>query len=119
MAIWSVASGEGTIEVQDVELTVYSSTLPGPLSDAVLYANRKAEVRFDGVMREDTASGAYVGVSQVLGDLPRIPPSGLENRVVELFVKNSRGQLDATHADSGKDAIAAKILYAPTYLGRI
>lgn len=102
-----------------VELRVYYSYSASALpEDAVLYSERSSEIRFDGCYREDTTSGAYVRVSEETGDLPRLPPSGLEGRPVELFLKNSRGELDGA-GDPGIDAIQAQVIYRPCYIGRI
>lgn len=108
------------IAVYTVTVTVYYSySETGVPDDAVLYSERTSEIRFDGGFREDTTTGAYVGVSQLLGDLPRLPPSGLEGRAVELLVKNTRGLLDPNVVDPGIDKISAVVKYRPCYIGRL
>jgi hypothetical protein len=72
-------------------------------------------VRTDGAYRAGTATGVYAPVSNVIGDLPRIPPSRLENRPVELFVKPTRGDLNQL-ADSGLDGFAVQVKYRPSFL---
>lgn len=83
--------------------------------DAVLHASQSAELRHDGMFREDSTGVAYGPVSHVTGDLPRLPPSGLENRPVELFLKASRGDLDEL-SDSGIDDVSARAFYRPSWL---
>lgn len=99
----------------------YSLEEGTPPVDAVLYANQVCEARFDGSYREnEEGSGieeSFVRVSEETGDLARLPPSGLEGVPIELFVKNSRGNLD--EPDSAIDVIGATVFYRPCYIGRI
>lgn len=103
----------------------YSLSLTSLPVDAVLYDDRQTAVTWQGAFREDTTSTAYARVSEETGDLCRLPPSGLEERPVQLFVKNSRGLLaspstnEAGEPDSGIDAIEAVVSYRPCYVGRI
>jgi hypothetical protein len=112
-------SGEPvTAAVIVVEVTVYYAFSASAVTqDAVLYADRETQLRTDGAFRESPATPSYAPVTECLGDLPRLPPSGLEGRLVELFVKNSRGEIN--DLDEGRDSIAAKVFYRPCYLGRI
>jgi hypothetical protein len=104
---------------EGVRVTVYYSYSAGGLpEDAILYSERHSEIRFDGCYREDTTTEAYVRVSEETGDLPRLPPSGLEGRPVEVFLKNSRGLLDGD-TDAAIDALQAQVIYRPCYIGRI
>lgn len=96
----------------------YSYSAGGITEDAILYSERAAEVRFDGAYRQDTTTDAYTRVSEETGDLPRLPPSGLEARPCELFVKNSRGTLNGA-PDPDIDKFRAQIQYRPCYIGRI
>lgn len=86
-----------------------------PALDAVLFASQSAELRTQGMFREDSTGTAYGPVSYITGDLPRLPPSGLEARSVELFLKASRGDLDQL-ADSGIDDISTQVYYRPSWL---
>ncbi len=86
-----------------------------PQQDAVLFPSQSAELRTEGMFREDPTGAAYGPVSHVVGDLPRIPPSGAEGRTVQFFLKQSRGDLD-TLPDVGVDDISARISYRPSYL---
>jgi hypothetical protein len=93
----------------------YDRFIAWPASfDATLFANRSAELRTEGMFRQDTTGTAY-GPAPHVGDLPRIPPSGLENRKVELFLKASRGDFDQI-ADSAIDDLSARVSYRPTWL---
>jgi hypothetical protein len=86
-----------------------------PQPDAVLHPNQSAELATDGMSRED-ASGVSGGpVSHVVGDLPRLPVSGLEERPVELFLKWSRGDFDQL-PDSGIDDGSAQVFYRASWL---
>lgn len=105
--------------------------------DAVLFANQAVELRTDGVRRQSTALGlaglsfaSWGTVSNKFGQLPRIPPSGLEGRAVEIFVKPSRGATGFSPAtylsfdaslhlgDAGIDTFTVQVFYRPTYLFR-
>lgn len=86
-----------------------------PTLDAVLFASQSAELRHDGMFREDSTGTAYGPVSHVTGDLPRLPPSGLENRTTEVLIKASRGDLEGL-PDAGIDNISARITYRPSWL---
>jgi hypothetical protein len=87
--------------------------------DSVIYGSRKGEVRYDGAVRQDTTSNSYVSVSQITGDLARLPPSNLENRTAQLFLKPSRGDLTPNQTDPGIDKIQAQVFYRPCYIGRL
>lgn len=86
-----------------------------PTLDAVLHPSQSAELRTDGMFREDSTGTAYGPVGQVLGDLPRLPPAGLEGRIVEVFLKGSRGDLGVL-PDNGIDDISARAFYRPSWL---
>lgn len=85
-----------------------------PSADAVLYASRSAQLTTDGIFRQDTSGTAYGPVTPI-GDLPRLPVSGLENRKVELYLKDTRGDLDQL-PDSGIDDMSARVFYRPCWL---
>jgi hypothetical protein len=120
------SEGAGETEIGGpVTITIYY-TFAGSavLADSVLFASRASELRFDGAYREDLTTASYVRMSEETGDLPRLPPSGMENRVCQLLVKQSRGLLPApggqpVEADPAIDKIQAQIFYRPCYLGRI
>jgi hypothetical protein len=106
-------SGDGTNVVERWYDNIVVAT-PGQAA-AVIYPNRSAQLRTDGMIRSDTAGSAYGPVSSVIGALPRIPPSGIENRKIELFLKASRGDLNQI-PDSGIDDISARVYYRPSWL---
>jgi hypothetical protein len=113
---------EGKYSLQTIRV-YYSFSASAVAEDAVIYSGRTAQVTSEGSYR--TATTSYACVSEETGDLPRLPPSGIENRPCQLFVKNSRGllpepgALTAGEADSGIDKIQAQIFYRPCYIGRI
>lgn len=90
----------------------YSST-----HDAVIYGHQSMVLRWDGVNRQASDGDSYAPV-QLIGDLPRIPPSGLEARECEMFLRPSRGDLD-TEPDAALDSYNVAVSYRPCYLGRI
>jgi hypothetical protein len=107
-----------TAYVDSITLVIYFTLSSGftIAQDAVVYANHAAEIRSEAMER--TQDGTVYGpISQVVGDLPRMVPSGVEGRAVELFVKPSRGDLD-TLADSGLDGFSVQVIYRPCYLAR-
>jgi hypothetical protein len=106
-----------TVQINVIQLQVFYTVGGGftVAQDAVVNASRIAELRTEGVFREDTASTAYVPVGDTTGDYPRIPPSGLEARAVELLVRPSRGNL-ASIEDNGIDGHTVAVTYRPSYL---
>ncbi len=118
-------NGEAQVTYPLTMRVFYSYSASAFSADGVLYANRVSEIRFDGAYREDTITSSYVRVSEETGDLPRIPPSGMENRECQLFLKNSRGLLpdpggsETGEEDAGIDKLQAVVSYRPCYVGRI
>ena len=87
-------------------------------ADALLVANLDAQLRTDGMYRKTAETyyqDFYGPVSRVIGDLPRIPPAGMENRTTEIFLKPSVGDLDQS-ADTAISRIWARVYYSPCYL---
>jgi hypothetical protein len=110
-------SQAAAMTVSSVTITVYYEyggfTV---LSDAVVYASQSTQLTTQGMFRTP-GSSVYGPVAQVTGDLPRLPPSGLETRPAQLFVKPSRGDLNDL-ADSGLDGLSVQVVYRPTWLSR-
>ena len=89
------------------------------VTDAVLPGPYPGEIRYDGAITYVSALSTYESMSFYIGDLARIPPSGMENRAVELFVKPSFGDLDnATRPDSRIDPFTVTVIYRPCWLSR-
>lgn len=86
--------------------------------DAVMYADQSAALRYDGCSRTDPTGSVYGPVSQVSGDLPRIPCSGMEGRSVQLFCKPSRGDLNVLPDSAPSDALTVTVSYRPSYIFR-
>lgn len=109
--------GNAVGKVSSVQIAVYYTLASGftIAQDAVIYADQTAELRTDGMFRTDPTGAVYGRASGVIGDLPRIPPSGMEGRPCELLVKPSRGDLD-TLEDGGLDDLTAQVIYRPCYL---
>lgn len=128
------AKGSGDIEVDVLyfqpldegagQLIAYESDLePGQTAPAVLYSNRTCLLSTTGMFTETSTAGGYMAMSQIYGDLPRIPVSLLEARPVELFLLATRGDFDMV-ADAGAAADTLQIkagdfTYRPSYLFRV
>ncbi len=126
VASWLTSFSSGSFAVDTVTIRVFYSIGATTITqDAVLYANRNSEIRGEGSYREDVTAAAYAQVSEQTGDLPRIPPSGMEQRPVQLLIKPSRGLLpepgsrSAGEADPAIDKLQAQVFYRPCYIGRI
>lgn len=106
--------------VDAIEVAVYYTIGSGfETEDAVVFDGQVAELRTEGMYRDDSAGSGHFGrVSAVIGDLPRIPPSGDEGRSVELFVRTSRGNLDDLPDAATADPLSVRVLYRPSYLFR-
>lgn len=91
----------------------FAAWVPSP--DAVLFSSQSAQLTTDGMYREDAGGTAYGPVSNVRGDLPRLPPEGLDSRTTQVFIKGSRGDLEQL-PDSGLDDISARVTYRPSWL---
>lgn len=91
----------------------FAAWVPDP--DAVLFPSQAAELRHDGVFRADSVGVGYGPVSYVVGDLPRLPPAGLEGRPAEVFLKASVGDFDQV-PDTSIGDLSAQVLYRPSYL---
>jgi hypothetical protein len=116
---WTCTSGSFNGFVDSLQITVYYTLSSGltVAQDAVIYASKTAELRTDGMFRSDSGGTIYAPVSQVIGDLPRVPPSGLESRPIQVFVKPTRGDLDQL-ADGGLDGLSVIPKVRPSYLFR-
>jgi hypothetical protein len=88
-------------------------TVPTP--DSAIFASQSAELSQRAILREDSTGTAYGPIADVTGDLPRLPPAGMDGRTTEVIVKASRGDLD-TSPDSAIDDISARAYYRPSWL---
>jgi hypothetical protein len=84
-------------------------------TEAVMYPSQSVQLTTEGMFREDSGGVAYGSVAKVIGDLPRIPPAGLEGSTVQFFIKGSRGDV-YTLPDSGIDNISARVSYRPSFI---
>jgi hypothetical protein len=117
---WSVAAGNaGSNQVDYMRLQVWYTLASGftVAQDAVIYANETLELRHDGMFRQGPSAGPYGPVSQVVGDLARIPPSGVEGRPVQIFIKPTRGD-GSVLPDDGLDGFTVQAIYRPAWIGR-
>lgn len=60
--------------------------------------------------------GPTFSASGALGDLPRVPVSGAEQRPTELLLKASRGDFTTSFIDDGIDDIVAQASYRPCWM---
>ena len=117
-AIAASGSGaSGVPSVYTIALHVYFTTAGGYTQalDAVVYADQMTELRTEGVFRQDPTGTVFAPVPSVVGDLPRIPPSGLEGRPVELLVKLSDGDLAAV-PETVDGSLGVQVLYRPSFI---
>ncbi len=114
-----IAVGTTLAEINYLQMIVWVTLASGltVAQDAVIYASKTAELRTDGMFRSDSGGTIYAPVSQFTGDLPRVPPSGLESRPIQVFLKPTRGDLDQL-ADSGLDSLSVIPKVRPSYLFR-
>lgn len=115
----SGSSAQALAGVNSIQVTVYYTLATGvPVAqDAVVYANATALLRDDGMWRYGPSNTVASPVPVVRGDLARIPPSGIEGRAVELFVKPTRGDADQL-PDSAIDGFTVTPIVRPCYLHR-
>jgi hypothetical protein len=86
-----------------------------PTPDAVIFQAQSAELRTDGTFRQTADGTGWGPTNPPTGDLLRMPPSGLEGRDVEFFLKASRGDFDQL-PDSADDGLQAQVFYRPSWL---
>ena len=86
-----------------------------PDINSVMFPNRSAELRSDGMYREAKDGGYYGPVSNTIGDFVRIPPATIEARPTEILLKPSAGDFDSL-PDTAISRISAQVRYRPTYL---
>jgi hypothetical protein len=89
-------------------------TAPPP-EPVVINAGKSVELRTEGHFRKASGGTGYDLINAAVGDLPRVPSSGVEGQPVELFVKPSRGDFDE-RADVAIDDISVQVFYRPSYL---
>jgi hypothetical protein len=88
--------------------------LQAVVDDAAVFADQVAELRTDGMFRATADGTAYGPTSPPIGDLPRIPVSGLEGRPVELSLLPSSGDLDTIPHDDDGD-LSVQVFYRPSW----
>ena len=88
-----------------------------PLADAVIFSGQSLEMRTEGIFREDSAGlGAYGPVSNVVGDMPRLPPATVDSRVCQFFINTSRGDFGQLQDATRTDDISVRAFYRPSWL---
>lgn len=87
-----------------------------PVRNAVLHGDGILELCHNGMFRRDSSGGTYSPVPHVVGDLPRLPPSGAEGQPVELVLLTSRGDFDQL-PDTGPDEdLSVAVHVRPTWI---
>jgi hypothetical protein len=86
-------------------------------TDAAVFGGASAALRYDGMYRADPSNVYYGPIAQVVGDLPRLPPSGVEGRPVELFLLLSEGDLKSK-PDLSLGSFTAQVTYRPVRIHR-
>ena len=87
-----------------------------PPSDAVIFSGQSVEIRNDGMFREDSTGAAYGPVTNVIGDLPRLPPTTIEARNCQFIVNTSRGDFDQLPDVERIDDTSVRVYYRPSWL---
>lgn len=124
VAIAASLEAETTVYVDAITVTIYytqNETAFEQATDAVLYENQTMELRTEGMWRQAYASSVYGPIAMPVGDLPRLPVSGMEGRPVELFLKPCRGRVNddpSSFFDVGNDTFTAQVYYRPCWLSR-
>lgn len=124
------AKGSGTLDIDQLlfqpldeaagQLIGYEASLePGQIAPAVIYAARDCLLSTNGMFTMTSGGDGYMSMSEVYGDLPRLPTSGLEARPIELFVRATRGDLDTQPDTNGaSDTVTVAVTVRPSYLFR-
>lgn len=110
--------GQGLVDSVLITVSYFLGTGFVEPTDAVIKADQQAEFRTDGMIRTDAAGAWSVDLGGVLGDLPRLPPSGLEGRPVELMLLASRGVLGTDKDSAVGDQRTIQVIYHPCFLSR-
>ena len=118
-ATYFTVGGNASHSIDYMQVTVYYTLASGftVVQDAVVYGSETLEIRYDAHYRQGPSSGPYGAVSQVTGDLARMPPSGMESRPCQIFIKPTRGDLN-TLADAGLDKFTVKPIHRPSWIFR-
>lgn len=85
-------------------------------SDAVLHAGRSAEIASDGFRRESSDSVGVYSALPLVGDLPRLPPAGLEGTPAELFVLLSQANFGQPVLGPDSGGATVQVFGRPCYL---
>jgi hypothetical protein len=86
--------------------------------DAVMFGSGSVYVQYNGHWRGSASGGAGVPVPRQVGDLPRVPPSGMEARPVEMVAIVTRGDLESVPDSAAADGVSLVPYYRPAYLTR-
>lgn len=108
---------KGTIDIVDQYAGSAACTLKyrsfsawEPTFDAVMFANNSARLTTKGMFRQSEDGKGYADIARPGSDLPRLPVSGPEQRLVEISLKPSQGDFGAI-PDSGVDKFSAQLTY--------
>ena len=123
----TLLTGSGAqANVDAIYVSVYYTLASGivVVGDAVMYATTATPdqvncvLSTDGMFRNDPTGTVYGEVSRVIGDLPRLPVSGMENRPVEVFLRLSPTYLgpSANPDVLGPKVNNLRVYYRPSYL---
>ncbi len=88
-----------------------------PDIDPVIFANRTARLTDEGIFRADSAGLAFGPVAYPGADLPRIPVSGPEKRLIEVAVRPSTGDFADIPDRAANSNIGFQLGYWPCWAG--
>lgn len=90
-----------------------ATPLPDPL---VIYGSRKTEIRWDGIVRADSAATVWGQPPRYRGSRVLIPPAGPNNRTSRVLVKAHREDIEAEGSTYVTDNLGGTLYYTPRYL---
>lgn len=85
-----------------------------PQNDPVIYGSKSLRITSSGMYRASEDGKSSGSVAYPGSDLPRLPISGAEERLVEIAIKPSRGDF-ATIPDGGLDKSVSQLSYRPCF----
>lgn len=84
-----------------------------PAADAVAFASRSVQLGTEAILRQDSGGTAYGPVTDVIGDLPRLPTT---SGTIEVALIPSSGDFDTLPDTLGTASISARPYRRPSWL---
>jgi hypothetical protein len=111
-------SSNYALSISEMNITIYYVVETGfsEPSDAVVKAEAGAQLGYNGMYRFDSTGTLGVPIAGVVGDLPRLPPSGLENRAGQILVRVSQGVFNSGADEVPNQQFTVQVGYRPCWL---